>query len=59
MGAQRDPRRQASSTVSAQDSGILGVEDEEEDDEVRILQSHIFKVPMLQFLQFSFRFSLG
>lgn len=41
MGAQMNPRRQAGSTVSRQDSGILDVEDEEEDDEVRNLQSHI------------------
>ncbi|CAF94048.1 unnamed protein product, partial [Tetraodon nigroviridis] len=34
MGAQMDPRKQAGSTVSGQDSGILDVEDEEEDDEV-------------------------
>lgn len=50
MGAQMDPRRQAGSTVSGQDSGILDVEDEEEDDEVRNLQSHIFKLPTIQFL---------
>lgn len=55
MGAQMDPRRQAGSTVSGQDSGILDVEDEEEDDEVRNLKSHIFTVPTLQFL---FRFYL-
>lgn len=50
MGAQMGPRRQAGSTVSGQDSGILDVEDEEEDDEVRNLQSHIFKLPTIQFL---------
>lgn len=55
MGAQLDRRRQAGRTVSGQDSGILDVEDEEEDDEVRNLQSHIFTVPTLQFL---FRFYL-
>lgn len=49
MGAQMDPRRQAGSTVLGRDSGVLDVEDEEED-EVRNLKSHIFKVPTLRFL---------
>lgn len=49
MGAQMDPRRQAGSTVLGQDSGVLDVEDEEEDDEVRNLPSQIFNVPMLKF----------
>lgn len=50
MGAQTDPRRQAGRTVLGQDSGLLDVEDEEEDEEVRNLKSHIFKVPTLRFL---------
>lgn len=50
MGAQMDPRRRAGSTVLGQDSGIPDVEDEEEDEEVRNLKSHIFKVPTLLFL---------